>query len=138
MFKAQFTVEEILNTTKGKLWGEIDKDTIVSLSTDTRTITPEDAYIALCGKIFNGHDFVEKAFENGAKIAIINKDYFTNTSYPTIVVEDTTIAYLELARLHKNKQQAKIIAVTGSSGKTTTKELLYSVFNSKHKTQKSI
>ena len=141
MFKPKFTIEELAKITNGELFGNIDHSLSLSLSTDTRTITFADAYIAICGKVFDGHNFIKDAFAKGAKIAIIDKnhaDAAKNISAPVLIVDDTTIAYLALASFHKNRQKVKVIAVTGSAGKTTTKEILHSIFNSKYKTQKSI
>ena len=141
MFKPVFTIEELAKITNGELLGNIDNTLSLSLSTDTRTITATDTYIAICGKVFDGHNFIKDAFDKGAKIAIIDKnhaDIAKNISMPVLIVENTTAAYLSLASFHKNRQKVKVIAVTGSAGKTTTKEILHSIFNSKYKTQKSI
>ena len=143
MYKPKFTIEELAKITNGQLTGKIDTKLRLSLSTDTRTITPNDVYvyIAICGKVFDGHNFVKDAFERGAKLVIIDKnhaDIAQNISYPTLIVNDTTTAYLQIASFYKNRQKTKIIAVTGSAGKTTTKEILHSIFSTKYKTQKSI
>ena len=140
MYKPVFTIEKLAYITKGKLIGDFDKNLQVSLSTDTRLINTGDVYLALCGKVFDGHDFVDRAFEKGAKLAIVDKNHnlATFNKLPLLVVDDTTIAYLQIAEFYKKQQNVKIIAVTGSAGKTTTKEILYCIFSSKFKTQKSL
>ena len=138
MHKTMFKIEELINITNGKYIGDEGiKGVSLSISTDTRTITENDAYLALVGAVFDGHEFVQKAFENGAKLAIVNEK-FPCEKGNFLVVKDTLEAYLKIANANRTRRSAKIIAVTGSSGKTTTKEFLYSVFNSKFKTQKSI
>jgi len=141
MFKPKFTLEELIKITKGDFIGNLSLDTSYSVSTDTRTITNEDAYLAICGAVFDGHNFVQNAFNSNAQVAIIDKNHIDLTDKINgnfIVVEDTLIAYLSIAQFHAQRCKTKIIAVTGSSGKTTTKEFLFSVFNAKCKTQKSI
>ena len=138
MQKSTFTIDELIKITNGKYIGdESIKNISLSVSTDTRTISPDDAYLALVGAVFDGHEFVKNAFEKGAKIAIVNEKYVPQNGN-FLVVNDTLEAYLQIASFNRKRRNAKIIAVTGSSGKTTTKEFLYSVFSAKNKTQKSI
>jgi UDP-N-acetylmuramoyl-tripeptide--D-alanyl-D-alanine ligase len=92
------------------------------ISTDTRTLQPGDLYVALLGKNFDGNDYVDQAFEKGACAAIANR-VFDNV-FPHIVVEDTTIALGELARMNRLASTAKVVAITGSQGKTTVKEMI--------------
>jgi len=141
MFKPEFTVQELQKITNGKIVGEIDKNISLTISTDTRTISETDAYLAICGAVFDGHNFVQNSFDKKAKLAIIDKNHtdLSNTIKGNfLIVENTTEAYLQIAAFHKNRCNVKIIGVTGSSGKTTTKEFLYSTFNAAAKTQKSI
>ena len=140
MFKPKFNIDDLIKVPGGEL---INGSNIpaLSISTDTRTITQEDAYLAICGAVFDGHNFVKNAFDSGAKLAIIDKkhkDIVSQVDGCFLIVEDTLNAYLQIAKFHKDNQKVKILAVTGSSGKTTTKEILYAVFNSKFKTNKSI
>lgn len=140
MYKPVFDINDLIQITNAKLINNAPSG-VFSISTDTRTITENDVYLALCGNVFDGHDFVIGAFKKGIKLAIIDKHHealFIQENYPFLVVENTQEAYLKIAKAHKDRQNAKIIAVTGSSGKTTTKELFYAVFNSKYKTQKSL
>ena len=141
MFKPKFILEELIEITKGEFIGNLPLNTSFSISTDTRTITGEDIYLAICGSVFDGHNFVQNAFNSGSKAAVIDKnhiDLIKKIKGNFLVVDDTLTAYLSIAQFHSQRCKTKIIAVTGSSGKTTTKEFLYSVFNAKYKTQKSI
>lgn len=111
-------------------------DTEVHISTDTRTISERDFYLPLKGASFDGENFIAQALENGAIGAFC-------TSIPALSeglflkVSDTLTAYLQLANYRRNKLNPTVIAVTGSSGKTTTKELVASVFGVKYKTFKT-
>ena len=106
------------------------------ISTDTRTIEAGDFYLPLKGANFDGEKFIAQAVEKGAV------GYFT-TQEPDIKgaigikVPDTKTAYLELARYRRQKINPKVILITGSSGKTTTKELVYSVVSQGYKTFKT-
>ncbi|MCR4880736.1 MAG: UDP-N-acetylmuramoyl-tripeptide--D-alanyl-D-alanine ligase [bacterium] len=138
--KATFTICELINITNGKYVGDESlKNINLGISTDTRTITADDAYLAIVGAVFDGHEFAINALEKGAKLAIIDEKHSALSENGNfLVVKDTLEAYLKIASFHRKRCSAKIIGVTGSSGKTTTKEFLYSVFASKYKTQKSI
>ena len=139
MYKSTFTIHELIKITDGKFIGDIDTSIGLGISTDTRTISSDDAYLALAGAVFDGHEFVKNAFEKGAKLAIVNENYVDiEEGQNYLIVKNTLEAYLKIAAFNRNRRSAKIIGVTGSSGKTTTKEFLYSVFSSKFKTQKSI
>lgn len=98
---------------------------ISSVSTDTRTIQQGDLYIALSGENFNGHEFIHYAIENGAVAAIVSEDL--KLSIPTIKVADTKIALGLLGKAVKQEVNPKTIAITGSSGKTTVKEMCASI-----------
>ncbi len=101
--------------------------------TDTRKITTNCIFFALKGDNFNGNTFAIKAIENGAAYAIIDeKEYQTNAK--TILVNDVLETLQKLANHHRKQSSAKIISLTGSNGKTTTKELINSVLSTSYKT----
>lgn len=101
--------------------------------TDTRKITTNCIFFALKGDNFNGNTFAIKALENGAAYAIIDeKEYQTNDK--TILVNDVLETLQKLANHHRKQSSAKIISLTGSNGKTTTKELINSVLSTSYKT----
>ncbi len=92
-----------------------------SFSTDTRTLNPGDVYIALQGENFDGHDYIKQAAELGAGGFVVSKPVDTDTPY--LLVGDTLLALQELSRLWARGHQVQTIAITGSNGKTTVKEL---------------
>lgn len=96
------------------------------VSIDSRSVSKDDVFVAIKGDTLDGHDFVPVAIANGAGIAIVsrlNSDWSTNL--PLIVVKDDPLAALErLGRAARKRSHGKIIAVTGSVGKTSTKEML--------------
>ncbi len=107
------------------------------ISTDSRIITEGAVFFALHGENFNGNQFAEKAIENGAAVAVVDDDKFLNED-GYIVVKDTLLALQELANLYRKSLKAKFIGITGSNGKTTTKELIREVLSSSYKVQATV
>lgn len=112
---------------------------IEAISTDTRILKNNEVFIAIKGENFDGHNFVGKAIEVGA-IAIIVSENFDTTKYDFrnfINVEDTIKAYGEIARYYRQNNNYTVVAVTGSCGKTTTKDMVASVLSKKYKVEKT-
>jgi UDP-N-acetylmuramoyl-tripeptide--D-alanyl-D-alanine ligase len=104
-----------------------------SVQTDTRKLNSGDIYFALKGENFNGNHFVQQAFEKGANYCIVDEiEYQLNDK--CILVEDVLSCLQALATYHRKQFAIPFIAITGSNGKTTTKELLMAVLSSKYKT----
>lgn len=95
------------------------------IHTDTRTIRPGDVFLAFRGETFDGHQFVERAIAAGAIAAIVSKEI--PGAGPQLVVTDTLDAYQKLGQWWRQQFEIPIIAITGSVGKTTTKELIAAV-----------
>ena len=108
-----------------------------SVSTDTRKIETNCIFFALRGENFDANTFTKEALEKGAKYVVIdNSDYFIDER--TLLVENTLVALQELAKFHREYLGLPIIALTGSNGKTTTKELIHVVLSKKYKTLATI
>ncbi|MFT7900731.1 UDP-N-acetylmuramoyl-tripeptide--D-alanyl-D-alanine ligase [Tenacibaculum ascidiaceicola] len=103
------------------------------VDTDTRNIRKNTLFFALKGENFNGNKFAKEAVDKGASYAVIDEAEY-KTSGKLILVEDVLEALQELANYHRNQLQIPIIALTGSNGKTTTKELINAVLSTKYKT----
>lgn len=110
--------------------------TCSGVSIDTRTLKPGDLYVALLGERLDGHDYVEAAFKAGAAGALVRKG-FVAASGPVVGVDDTMEALEALGRAARARAKGKIIAVTGSAGKTGTKEILASILGTFGKTHAS-
>ncbi|TAI49737.1 UDP-N-acetylmuramoyl-tripeptide--D-alanyl-D-alanine ligase [Flagellimonas allohymeniacidonis] len=104
-----------------------------TVSTDTRKITPDCLFFALKGPNFNGNEFASEALKKGAAYAVVDEKKY-KTSKQHILVEDVLESLQKLSTFHRNYCNAKIIALTGSNGKTTTKELIYAVLSKKYNT----
>ena len=104
-----------------------------AVSTDTRKIEEGSLFFALKGDNFNGNNFASQALSSGAKYCVIDeKQYATDERY--LVVEDVLKALQQLATYHRKQLKIPIIALTGSNGKTTTKELINAVLSKKYDT----
>ncbi|MFN7514326.1 MAG: Mur ligase domain-containing protein, partial [Microcystis sp.] len=105
-------------------------DRLVSgINTDSRSIEPGQAFLALKGDNFNGHDFIDMAIEKGAATLIVDQPVSVNSSsnIPVFLVKNTLETYQQLGQWWRNQFTIPVIAITGSVGKTTTKELIASV-----------
>ena len=104
-----------------------------SVKTDTRKLEKNDLYFALKGPNFNGNEFAPKALESGAAKAIIDDARF-EVKDKTILVDDVLSTLQQLANYHRKQFKIPFLAITGSNGKTTTKELIHRVLSSQFKT----
>lgn len=119
-----FTLTEIAPELNAILSGTDTKFT--SCSIDTRQLPPGAIYIALVGENFDGHDFLQQAKTKGAVAAIVSRE--VEIDLPTLKVADTRNALGNLAKLWRQRFDLPVIAITGSNGKTTTKEMLKTIF----------
>jgi UDP-N-acetylmuramoyl-tripeptide--D-alanyl-D-alanine ligase len=105
-----------------------------SVSIDTRSIKPNDIFFAIKGPNFDGNNFALQAIKTGASYVISDNPAISKKSHKIIYVEDSIKALQKLANYHRRKLNTKIIAITGSNGKTTSKELILNVLKTKYKT----
>ena len=119
------TLSKAAETMNATLMG--DDITFTGCSTDTRTIEKGNLFIALKGENFNGHDFVSKAEESGAVSLLLEQE--VNHSRPILKVEDTRKAMGLLAKSWREELSIPLVAITGSNGKTTVKEMISSILS---------
>lgn len=133
-------IRELAKITNAQIIFGKENDLIKELpnfSTDTRTISKGDVYIALKGANFDGENFIDKAIEAGAIGYFTTSDKIVEGAKFALKVENTLTAYLQLANYRRKQVNPKVVMITGSSGKTTTKELVYSVCAQKFNTVKT-
>lgn len=106
------------------------------IQTDTRILKQGEVFVALRGENFDGHDFVSTAIAKGALAAIVDYAY-ENSGLPVLQVNNTLEAYQKIARWWRDRFHIPVIGVTGSAGKTTTKELLAAVLATKGRVHKT-
>ena len=115
--------------------------TKVSICTDSRIICSDQLFLPLIGENFDGHDFINNVLDKGIKLSFCSASKLTKVKEvhkkKLIIVRDTLDAYHLLANHYRKKINPRVVAVTGSSGKTTTKELIAEVLATKFKTHKT-
>lgn len=135
---AKFDPRQVAEWTGGS-WLHGVPRIIDGISTDSRSIVPGDIFIAICGPRFDGHNFVSVAFAKGATAAIVaHADLAGAGTNPLLVVNDTSQALRRMAANYRQMLGVKIIAVTGSVGKTTVKEMMADILARRQPTAKTI
>lgn len=128
---AEFSVRDICLATGGRIQ-QCEENYFTGVSTDTRTIKPGDLFVAITGERFDGHSFINQAIENGAAGIVASTQILSiNRNVTVIIVEDTLKAYQDIAAFHRNRFSIPVIAITGSNGKTTTKDFTAAVLSSR-------
>ena len=131
-------LEEIISATGAQVIKTIETIDNIEISTDTRTIKKGNFYLPLKGANFDGENFLDKAIESGAIGCFITRDTYPENAKIVLKVSDTLETYLKLANFYRHKIAPKVVAITGSSGKTTTKEMVFAVLKEKFNTVKTL
>ncbi|MGD1712302.1 UDP-N-acetylmuramoyl-tripeptide--D-alanyl-D-alanine ligase [Dapis sp. BLCC M172] len=139
-----FQLTEILSATTLTDFQIPEKTLITGINTDTRNLQSGEGFLALRGKNFDGHNFVKDAIEKGASCLIVEQEYTLNNeveqlsnNVPILQVENSLKAYQKIARWWRDRFDIPVISVTGSVGKTTTKELIAEVLGTQGKVLKT-
>ena len=130
-------IDEIIRAADAKITVNTSKTGKYNISTDTRTIQNGDMYLPIKGANFDGEKFCEEAILKGAAGCFISGNNCPENAKIVLQVENTLDAYMKIANFARQKYNPITLAITGSSGKTTTKEMIYSVVSKKFKTHKT-
>lgn len=132
------TIEDVLKATGGTLLsGDINKS-FTDVISDSRKVTAGVLFVPLVGEKFDGHEFIKAAFDLGAAAVITQKDTELLIDKTIVKVDDTLKAFGDIAKYYKQKYNVPTVSVTGSVGKTTTKDMLASVLSQKYNTLKTM
>ncbi|MCL6589426.1 MAG: UDP-N-acetylmuramoyl-tripeptide--D-alanyl-D-alanine ligase [Firmicutes bacterium] len=131
---AEFKLHELITATGGVLRQGAPEQLISGITTDSRRIKPGELFLALRGERFDGHDFIPAAINNGAAAIMTMDDITVNEPVAVIQTPDTLAAYGAIARFHRERFRIPVIGITGSNGKTTTKDLAAAVLAQKYNT----
>lgn len=129
------SITDVAHVVEGTLYSKSPEDIAFGVSIDSRTIQEGDIFFAIKGENFDGHDFIPAAVKGGACCVVTEKKPCEDIPY--VLVEDTIRALGLLAREYRRRFSTITVAVTGSVGKTATKEFIYSVLDKKYKTNKT-
>lgn len=135
MAKLKITLEDLSAMEGAAVYNKEMFKSVTKVSIDSRNIPSGSIFFAIKGQKFDGHDFVKEALRKGAAAVVINnerKDDLAPINSAFVTVPDTTSAFGQLAGIWRNKLTAKVIALTGSNGKTSTKELIAQLLSQKY------
>ncbi len=134
MGKIKITLEDLFNLPSAVIYNPDRFKPVSAVQIDSRTIVNGSLFVAIKGEKFDGHNFVKDVVKKGAGAVIINSrmlSKFDSIEIPIITVDDTTAAFGNLANIWRNKLKAKVVSITGSTGKTTTKEITAALLSEK-------
>lgn len=141
MKKISLTLNDFFNLPDAEIFNPDKLKDITSVSIDSRKIGKNCLFVAIKGSKYDGHDFINDVMKKKVSAVMINKNQlrrFSNLEIPFITVKDTTKSLGDIAAVWRDKLNAKVIGITGSSGKTTTKEIIAAIISVKYRTHKTI
>ena len=141
MKKIRITLEDIFEIPGAVIYNPDNYRSVSSVSIDSRKIKRNSLFVAIKGEKFDGHDFVREVIKKGAIAVMLNENRYKNfgdLDLPVVTVKDTTKSYGDLAKTWRKKLNAQVIGITGSAGKTSTKEMMASLLSEKYKVNKTI
>lgn len=135
----ELTFKELLEYSGGEIVVDNENKNFNDLSTDTRNIKDGNIFLALKGENFNGNKYIKEAFNKGATIAIVDEILFDKEDINGVVikVKDGKKALLDIAKGYREKLGLKVVGITGSTGKTSTKDLVSAFLSGKYKVFKT-
>ena len=131
----QLTLKQLAQWCGGTVYPEGADPVVNGMQHDSRGIHPGNLFVAIAGERVDGHSFVQKAREAGAAAALVSRKI--DDELPQILVEDTLMAYGAIAREYRMETGIPVVAITGSVGKTTTKEMIACVLSGKYRVTKT-
>lgn len=134
----RYTTAEIAAATGGRLIAGSGENTVDRVSTDSRDTDGGTLFIAMQGQVHDGHDFIPKAADAGCRCFVVSRmDLYAEAGWDLILVEDSAKALVDLARHELLRMGAVVVGITGSTGKTTTKDMLSAVLSTRYRTGKT-
>ncbi len=134
------TISELVLATKGRLISGNENDRINDVIIDSRSANKENIFVAIVGESLDGHEFIKSAYENGCRNFIKNESSsikLDSSDINLIEVKDTEIAMGDIGKYYKSKFNIPYIGITGSVGKTTTRDMIYATVSAKFNTLKN-
>lgn len=136
------SLQELIKGLNGKVIKQGKQNSFHNISIDSRKVNKGDVFFALTGENFDGHNYLDKAIEAGASLCIVHREKLDLSSCAEdvgfVMVEDTRKALLDLAEHYLKGLDIKIVGITGSTGKTSTKDLVAAVLSEKYKVFKTL
>jgi UDP-N-acetylmuramoyl-tripeptide--D-alanyl-D-alanine ligase len=132
-----FDSAELVKAVDGQLlWGNPGK-VFEGITTDSRKVAKDNLFIPLVGEKFDGHDYIEQCFNSGAAVCLTQKPIPETANCTAVLVKDTAKALRDVATWHRNKYSIPVVGITGSVGKTSTKDMIACVLATKYEVLKT-
>jgi UDP-N-acetylmuramoyl-tripeptide--D-alanyl-D-alanine ligase len=132
-----FDCAELVRAVKGKLlWGKAEQ-VFSGVTTDSRKVEKGNLFIPLVGERFDGHDYIEQCFSSGAAACLTEKPISHKYNVAAVLVNDTARALRDLAAWHRKKHDIPVVGITGSVGKTSTKDMIACVLSKQYEVLKT-
>ncbi|MBS9335378.1 UDP-N-acetylmuramoyl-tripeptide--D-alanyl-D-alanine ligase [Fructobacillus sp. M1-13] len=131
----KLTLAELAIATNGVLQGD-EKTVVEGVTFDSRKVQPGDLFVALVGEN-DGHDYIQMAMDKGAKAVLAQEGHVLPAAVSAVVVPDSLTGLQELSQYYLKEVAPKVVAITGSNGKTTTKDMVASILSEQYKTFKT-
>lgn len=132
-----FGCAELIEAVNGRLlWGSSER-IFSGITTDSRKVAKDNLFIPLVGEKFDGHNYIEQCFDSGAAVCLTQKPIPERADCSAILVNDTAKALKDIAAWHRNKYNIPVVGITGSVGKTSTKDMIACVLSKKYKVLKT-
>ncbi len=141
MSQNKFTIEELFNIPTAVIYNPDSYKATAKVFIDSRIVKKNSIFVAIRGKKFNGHNFVKAAVNKGATTVVVQRNKlkeFDDLDCTIVTVQNTIKTYAELAKIWRRKNQYKVVSITGSAGKTTTKEMIADILSEKYKVVRSV
>ncbi len=131
----ELTLKQLAQWCGGTVPEQYQRVTVTGIQHDSRNVRSGDLFVALAGERVDGHDYLDKARQAGAVAALVSRA--VEDDLPQILVEDTLLAYGAIAKAYRRELNVPVVAITGSVGKTTTKEMIACVLSGKYQISKT-
>jgi UDP-N-acetylmuramoyl-tripeptide--D-alanyl-D-alanine ligase len=129
--ETRLSIDDVTSATRGVLAGGPADASFVGVSIDSRTIAPGALFVAVAGPRFDGHDFIGDAVARGAAAVLVHRHVAAPPGVPMVRVADTTLALADLARHVRRAAGVPVVCITGSAGKTTTKNMTAAILETR-------
>jgi len=136
----RLTIKDIFEIESAEIFNPDEFKPVTKVVIDSRKVKKKSMFVAIKGNRFDGHNFVKEAVNNGAGAVVINRNKlgeFEDLEIPFVTVKNTLKAYGDIARIWRRKLNGNVISITGSNGKTTTKEMLSVLLSERYKVTKT-
>lgn len=133
-----YNCAELIKAVNGRLLWGTEEQVFTGVTTDSRKVSENNLFIPLKGERFDGHDYIEQCFKAGAAVCLTEKSIPASDGSTAVLVADTAKALRDMAAWHRKKHNIPVVGITGSVGKTSTKDMIACVLSARYKVLKTL